>query len=189
MSTNTTKKYSDLKKIGVVLFVALLIVVALFATGCSTPAASAPDPEASQASAPEQEPVVEDDGLYAFGETVTYEDGVSVSVSEPADYVAGELASGPVAGQPTLAFKIVVTNGSEEPFDPSLVLATLASGGAESAGVFDTENEVGFPPMTKVLPGQTVEWIQAWSVVDAASLTLELNVGFTHDAAIFTNVQ
>ena len=179
MSTNTTKKHSDLKKIGVVVFVLFLIVVALFATGCSTPAASAP----------EQEPVVEDDGLYAFGETVTYEDGISVSVSEPAYYVAGELASGPVEGQPTLAFKIVVTNSSEEPFDPSLVFATLTSGGAESAGVFDTENEVGFPPVTKVLPGQTVEWVQAWSVVDAASLTLELNVGFTHDAAIFTNVQ
>lgn len=189
MSTNTTKKHSDLKKIGVVLFVALLVVIAIFATGCSTPATSAPDPQASQASAPEQEPVVEDDGLYAFGETVTYEDGVSVSVSEPADYVAGELSAGTVEGQPTLAFKFVVTNGSDEPFDPSLVLATLASGGAESAGVFDTENEVGFPPMTKVLPGQTVEWVQAWSVVDAASLTLELNVGFTHDAAIFTNVQ
>ena len=189
MSTNIEKKHSDLKKIGIVLFILVLIVVALFATGCSTPAASAPDPKASAAAAPEQEPVAEDDGTYAFGETVTYEDGVSVSVSEPADYTPGELSAGAVAGQPTLAFKFVVTNNSEEPFDPSLVLATVASGGTEAAGVFDTENEVGFPPMTKVLPGQTIEWVQAWSVADAASLTLELNVGFTHDAAIFTNVQ
>lgn len=190
MSTNSTKKNTDLRNIGVFLLIACLVVIAIFVSGCSVPAAAKPDPSASSAAAPEQEPVVEEDsGTLAFGETITYDDGVSASVSAPAEFVPGEYSAGAVAGQVVLAFEFVITNNSTEPFDPSLVMATASSGGSEASAVFDVENEVNFPPMTKVLPGQTIKWVQAWSVADASAVTLEVNVGFTHEAAIYTNIK
>jgi len=191
MSTNTQKKHSDLKNIGIVLFVVLLVVIALFSVGCSAPSAS-PDPQASAATTPSEEPapaepVAEKPAMPVFGETVSYDDGVSISVSAPAPFEPSEYAAGVVAGQPVVAFELVITNNGTEPFDPATVFATIASGGTEAAGVFDTEKGIGFPPMTTVLPGSTVKWNQAWSVADPSNITMEVSVGFLNQPAIFVS--
>lgn len=165
---------------------ALLVVVFLF-TGCATPASSTPDPAASSAAAPAEEPAPVDDGNYAFGETASFEDGVSLSLSEGTAFTPSDTAMGQVAGQQFLVYEFVLTNNSEENFDPTLVYATASSGGVEAPGIFDTAANIGFPPSTVVLPGQTIKWTQAFSVADPASITLEVNIGFDK-TAIFTNL-
>lgn len=193
MSTTPAKKHSDLKAIGVTLFILLLIVVAMFAVGCSTSEASTPDPEASAAAAPAEDsvdepaPEAEVTGVHAFGETVTFDDGLSLSVSTPSEFTPSELSAGAVDGQSSVVFEFVISNNTDKNFDPVLMLATASSGGSEASGVFDTDQGVGFPPTTVVLPGQTIKWLQAFSVADPASITLETSVSFSHDDVIFTN--
>lgn len=191
MSTNSTKKYSDLKKIGITLFIAVLIVIALFAVGCSTPAVSTPDPEASAASTPAEEepaPEPEDDGILAFGETVTFADGLSISVSTPAPFTPSETAAGLIDGQQGIVLEFVLTNNTEKPYEP-MIFNTASSGGVEATMIADSEQGILFPPSTTVLPGQTVKWNEAYSVADPASITLEVSAGFEYDSAIYTNVK
>lgn len=196
MSTNNAKKHSDLKKTAfTILLLALVVVFIAIFTGCSVKQVDTPMPKASKAATFKDTPeaVVEEEpentGVVAFGDVITYADEISLSVSAPADYVPTEWAAGMVEGQPTVVFEFVITNGSSEPFAPEMVFATLSSAGVEASGVFDTENNIGFPPTTSVLPGQTIKWNQAWSVADPAVMTMDISAGFTYDNAIFTNIQ
>lgn len=170
------------------LLLALLFVVSFLLMGCSVvPKAEAADPKASQAATPEtpaEEP--EDDGVSAFGETVTWDSGVSLSVSAPAPYTPTEYAAGAIEGHQTVVFEFVLTNGSDETYDP-MVYGTASSGGVDAPGVFDTSANIGFAPTTAVLVGQTIKWQQAYSVLDPANITMEITAGVLFDDAIFTN--
>jgi uncharacterized protein YceK len=190
MSTSLQKKHSDLgKMILTVLVVFIILMIAIAVSGCSSTAVKA-DPKASSAAQPTQEPTKDANmNIHAFGETASFDDGLSLSMSLPSAYTPTEEAAGIEPGQTVLAFEFVVTNNSKEPFDPSTVLATASSAGTEASGVFDNSNNVGFPPMTAVLPGQTVKWVQAWSVTDINSVNVEVGVGFNHDAQVFTNTK
>lgn len=170
--------------------VAVVAVLAFILTGCAvTPQAKASDPEASQAATPEDTvapPAPEDDGVNAFGETFTWADNVSISISAPAPYTPTEYAAGTVDGQETVVFEYVLTNNSDKNLEP-LIWATASSGGVEASGVFDVEAGLDFAPTTVLLPTQTIKWKQAYSVADVANITMQVNVGFDYDDAIFTN--
>lgn len=191
MSKSIAKKHSDLRRIGIALLIIALVFVALFAfTGCATTSAVAePDPAASSATTPSEEPKQEPPALPVFGETNTYSDGLSISVSAPADYQPSDVSSGAVDGQASVVFEFVLTNGSTENFDPTLVIATASSAGTEASGIFDVGNDIGFPPSTVVLPGATIKWQQAFSVANPADITMEVTVGFTHDPTIFVSAK
>lgn len=173
----------------------LALVFAFIFTGCATTTqAESADPEASQAAAPVAEDTVTPpsepevaDGVYGFGETVTWDDNVSLSVSVPAPYAPSEYAAGPVEGHQTIAVEFVLTNGSTENFEPA-VYGTATSGGVEAPGVFDYDNGMTLAPTTVLLAGQTIKWTQAFSVLDPADITLQISAGFEYDDAIFTTV-
>jgi len=170
--------------------VLLALVFVYVFTGCAaTPQAEAADPEASQAAAPDTvSPPEPTNDVHAFGETVTWDNNVSLSVSVPAPYTPSDYAAGAVEGHSTVLFEFVLSNNSDENYEP-LVYGTATSGGVEAPGVFDTAEGIGFPPTTVLLPGQTIKWLQAYSVLDAANITMQVSAGFTYDDAIFTNTQ
>lgn len=169
----------------VVFFIALIAVATL--GGCSA-ATAKPDPKASQAVAPSTKPVEKKDpNLHKLGDTVTFDDGLSLSVSLPSAYTPTPEAAGVVPGKPAVAFEFIITNNTSEAFDPSLVMISSASSGSEAKGIFDNENGIGFPPVTSVAPGQTIKWQQAWSVDDINDITLDAEVGFTHNKQLFTS--
>jgi hypothetical protein len=184
--TNSTKAVLT------VVAVCTLMVMAFILTGCAvTPEADAADPEASQAATPVDTvapPAPEDDGVNAFGETFTWDDNVSISVSAPAPYTPGEYAAGLVDGHSAVLFEFVLTNNSDENFEP-LVWNSATSGGVEAPGVFDSAAGISFPPTTVLLPGQTIKWNQAYSVLDPANITMQVAAGILHDDAIYTNAQ
>lgn len=189
MSTSTNRSAGN--RIGLIFLIVFLVIVALFAfTGCSTAAVAEPDPAASAATAPETEPASQEPpALPTFGETITFSDGLSLSVSTPSDYVPSDTSVGAVEGQASVVYEFVITNGTAENFDPTLVLATASSAGTEAEGIFDVGNNIGFPPNTAVIPGATIKWQQAFSVADPANVTMEVTVGFTHDPAIFVSAK
>ena len=176
----------------------IALILALGLTGCGISGSSGgkavnkPAPEPSVAQPVEDEPApAQDDMIVGFGEAITYENSVSISVSAPAEFVAGEYAAGVVAGQPQVVFTLVLTNGSDEVLNP-MAYGTLSSGGAEASAIFDTGNpagEIGSAPTTAVLPGQTVQWLEAYSVADPAAMTFQVSPSFEYKDAIFTNIQ
>jgi hypothetical protein len=171
---------------------AFTFVFALFVTGCgSTAGASTPDPSASAAQAVETSTTpAPDDSIKQFGAVKTYADGVSISVSKPAPFVASQTAVGAVKGQIHVVYTIVLTNGSKEVLDPS-VSSSVSSGGVEAKGIFDTGNaigDIGGRPNTPILPGKTVKWLEAYSLADPKSVTFQAAPTYSYEKALFTNI-
>lgn len=146
------------------------------------------DPSADPA--PEQPQA--DAGSLAFGETMTWDDGVALTVSAPEPYTPSDFAVG-ATGANHVVFTLTLTNGSAEDLQP-LPLPTLSSGDQEvsqivdvSSDVFGPGDDVGIPPTATIEPGGSVSWRAAWSVDDPSSLTLQVAPHLLYPSAAFTN--
>ncbi|WP_448003558.1 DUF2510 domain-containing protein [Agromyces bauzanensis] len=140
-------------------------------------------------SAPEATDSGPAEGL-AFGETLVWEDDVSMTVSAPEPFTPSDVAVG--ADQAVnLVFTLTITNDSSENVQP-IVVSTLSSGGTEATRILDVGAEggqVGIPPTTPILPGESITWQEAWSVADAGSLTMRTAPSFGYESVVFTNVE
>ena len=132
-------------------------------------------------------------GDLAFGETMTWDDGVALTVSVPEPYTPSEFAVG-ATRENTVVFTLTITNNSTEDLQP-LPLPTLSSGDQEVSQVFDIGSDVfgpgddvGIPPTATVEPGGSVSWRAAWSLDDPSSLTLQAAPSLLYPSATFTNV-
>lgn len=178
---------------------AALLVATLAFTGCipmgkaSSPDKPKPAPSFAEEPAVEEEPepeVVVDTGVLNFGDAMTWDDDVSLSVSAPAPFTPTEWAAGADQAH-HIAFTLVLTNGSSEVLEP-LVYSRVSSGGVEASPVFDVDNPVGDlsgGPVTAILPGQTVTWVEGYSVADPAAITFQVAPSFEYVDAIFTNIK
>lgn len=179
---------------GVIAIVILALLFVFMLTGCSTQAAPAADPKASAAvvDEPTQTPppvIIKPQ----FGEVFTYENGVSISVSQPTPFTPSEWSSASANPEVTswYFFKIVLTNNSGADIDP-FVYETVASGGKEAPSVFDMGNTefgaIGEAPSTTIQNGQTVEWLVGYGLTDPASITFDVQPGFEYEKTTFTNI-
>lgn len=141
--------------------------------------------------APEQ-PEAPIEGALAFGETMTWDDGVSISVSAPGPYTPSDFAVG-ANNANNVVFTVTITNSSTEDLQP-LPLPALSSGDQDVSQIFDIGSDVfgpgddvGFPPAETIEPGGSVSWRAAWSVDDPSSLTLQVAPNFLYPSATFTN--
>jgi hypothetical protein len=180
----------NIKKMVIVLIAALALMI----TACA-PTATTSSPEASVAQPPSQSPAPTEakatDSLKKFGEVMSWHDGVSISVSEPVPFEASTYAAGVVAGQTNVVYTLVMTNGTDKPIEP-LVRASVSSGGAEASAIYDMGHalgDIGGSPTTIVLPGQTVKWLEAYSLVDPSAVTFQVSPTFMYDDAVFTNIK
>lgn len=158
---------------------AVVLTLSLTLAGCASFASYDP-PTHATAPADQQAPRL----TAQFGGALTYLDGISVSVSAPAVFVPGEFASTPDPGTEPVVFTIVLTNGSKEPYDPSLVYETVTSGGVESSSMWD--DSLGASPATTVLPGRSVTYKVAYSVKDPTDVVMEITPEMFADSAIFS---
>ena len=126
----------------------------------------------------------------SFGDTMAWENGVEMTVSAPEPYTPSEAAAG--ADQANhVVFTMTITNNSTENLQP-LPYTRLSSGGQEGSQIFDATadgGQIGIPPITVILPGQSVTWQDAWSVADVDSLTMQTAPSFDYDDVVFTNTQ
>lgn len=149
----------------------------------STSADSAPE-EAETADLDEMDDATGGDSdVLAFGDTQTYEDGVSLTVGEPEQISLTEFAYPEVAE--ATAFQITVVNGTDAPIDPTEAFATVQSGNTEAEEVYD-EN-VGELPMTSILPDREATFTVAFAASDPSDLVMEIAPTWEHENAIFTN--
>lgn len=169
----------------------LIAVLVLISTGCASRTVVTPDPSASQATqVPKQTPPPVNNFLKQFGGTITWDDGISISVSEPTPYVPSDTAAGMVDGYYNIIFEFVLTNNSDKPYDPA-IWPSVSSGNVEASMIADVASEygsIGFPPSTVVLPGQYIKWYAAYSVLAVDSITLQVTPNLFSDYGVFTNI-
>lgn len=123
----------------------------------------------------------------AFGETATFEDGISVTVGKPQKFQPTEWASFDKAPS-YVKFKVTIVNGTDAAYDASGAFVTVQSGDLEAGEVFDTERGLDGSPMTKVLPGRQSSYWVGFGVQTPKDIVMDFQVDWDHDAAVFTNV-
>lgn len=140
----------------------------------------APEPQ------PEPEPTATD-GVLAFGDAFVYDNGDAVTVSAPAEFSPSEWSFGGEGFPRHLRFEITFTNGSDEPFDPSMFSVTASSAGIEADSVFDSEQGIEGAPTTSVLPGASVTFVYAFGVHDMDDLVLEGAPSWDHESFLYAS--
>jgi hypothetical protein len=126
--------------------------------------------------------------VLGFGDTQTWDDGVSMTVSAPEPFTPSDLAAGADQAD-DVVFTLTIRNDSSENVQP-VVFSRLDSDGVEATRIFDMGAEggqVGIPPTTAVLPGESITWQEAWSVADDETLTMETAPSFRYEDVTWTS--
>lgn len=168
--------------------VAALAAVAFAVTGCTaedttaTPTSSAPS---------DLESVPPQDRQYArFGETSTYPDGLTLSVSAPVEFTPSDAAQGVVDGQTALLFSVSFLNGTDREYVNDATYGVL-SGGELGSEIVDPESEagrVGHLPDQPLPAGEERTLLVAFSVADPADVSFQISPR-TRTLAPFTAFQ
>ncbi|MBT2500103.1 hypothetical protein J7E25_13505 [Agromyces sp. ISL-38] len=167
-----------------------LLLAGLALTGCSqtggtTTSRDEPAAVASEAPAAAQPDVT------PLGGTFTYEDGIAVTAAAPAPFTPSPYAAGAThPNNVTITFTVV--SGGEETLE-LLAMPEITSGGVKGESITDLSNDtVALEPFggnADVLPGQSFSWTMAYSLADAADVTVSIApTPFAYDAAIFSTV-
>lgn len=178
---------------------AAALALTLAACGAEVPASTGTDATPSQAAQPdkpletpaaEPEPEPEDEGpaILAWGETLTYEDGLAITVSQPTGYAPSEWAAGGDGFTSFVVLNITVTNGTALPYEWFNLRVAATSGGAAASEVYDSAMdgqgmELGSTPSADLLPGQSVTYAVGYGVANTADLTVDVSAGYTDDFA------
>ncbi|MGA4670618.1 hypothetical protein ACPCG0_12640 [Propionibacteriaceae bacterium Y1923] len=159
-------------------------------SGNNRPASSAPaatdaattDPAPATTEA-ESSPTPTDDPVKAFGASYTWEDGLAVTVSKPADFKPGEWSQ-EEGYDKYVVFEITLVNNSGTPWDPGMFYATLQSANEEAPTIYDSE-QLGERPSTKLLNGREAKFKMAFAVKDPSDLVMELRPDFDHESVLY----
>ncbi|KAA0973452.1 hypothetical protein FQ154_18200 [Paeniglutamicibacter gangotriensis] len=148
----------------------------------AAPAAAAEEAsETESASAsPTEEPMPQ------FGESYTWEDGITVKIGQPKAYKPSQSASVTGDGD-AIAFNVTIVNGTGERFDPAMFNATMQSSNVEADQIFDSEKKLGGAPSTTILPKRESSFQVGFTVADKKDLVLEVAPSWDHESVIFTN--
>jgi hypothetical protein len=142
-------------------------------------AAGAPPAVLGQQGAPATTPTA------AFGQRVTFDDGVAVELTAPQAFQPSRSAAGADRDRAVTA-EVTVVNGSGQPLDAVMVMVRATHGGREAPQIFDSAKGIGGAALGTVLPGKTITFPVAFSVGEGpAELQVEVNPNFLGDPAIF----
>ena len=125
-----------------------------------------------------------DDGVYSFGDTVTFEDGSTLTVAAPVAFRPKRFAAGGESFPAHVKYRATFTNNTDEVFDPSMTTANVTSGGVEGDSVYQDGLDA---PENPVLPGKSVSWWMGYGVQEPADTQLTVTLGFLdYEDVIFT---
>lgn len=122
-----------------------------------------------------------------FGDKYTYENGVSLSITKPAEYTPSEYAIGISNSHEPVVFEVTIENNSGEDYDPSMSYFTASSGGEESEQIFDSENGLDGGPTTTVKNGKSIKFKIGFSVADPSDITMDASADMFGDTKTFVN--
>ena len=175
------------------IFIAAFVAMFMLAlTGCSTNTTPVADTSASAATSVESAKPATDaakkkNTIKAFGAVSTYDDGVSISVGAPTEFIPTDTHAGGTPGLKAYQFQLVITNNSSEPIDP-FTYSMVSSGGVDAAAIFDSEAGLKGASTTTILPGQTIKWNEGFSLSDPEKITFSVSPGSRYKNSVFTNI-
>jgi hypothetical protein len=125
-------------------------------------------------------------GVAAFGQRVTFDDGVAVEVTAPQAFEPSRYAFGNERDR-AVSFEVTVVNGSDQPLDTVMAIVRATHDGRDAPLIFDAEKGMSGAPQGTVLPGKSITFPVAVSVgKDAGDLQIEVRPGIVGDPAIFS---
>jgi hypothetical protein len=161
-------------------------------TGVNHPSASAtPSTTATQAAetttaAPP--PTTSAAAKYAkFGDTYTWKDGVSITISAPAPYTPANRYTTIAPGTSGLSFTVTIVNSSTAEYNPGMFHASAQSGNVEADQIFDSAGGLGGQPETVVLPTREVSFPIGFAVTNPADIVMQVSPGYSYKDSIFTS--
>ena len=125
-----------------------------------------------------------------FGDTYTWPDGLSITISQPEEFTPSEYMGDIYdleAGTP-IKFTVTATNGTDEDLEAFGIDTQMSSGGKQSEAIFDSEAGIDMPTVT-ILPGNSLEWNIGFIVADPADMQLSVSdvMNFDSEKVHFTN--
>ena len=155
-------------------------------TAAPTAAAAAVETEeASETESASASPAEET--MPQFGESYTWEDGITIKIGEPKAYKPSESAYVSGDGDP-IVFNVTIVNGTEARFDPAVFHATMQSSNVEAESIYDSAKNLEGTPSTTILPKRESSFQLAFAVADKKDLVLEVTPSFEHESVVFTNL-
>ena len=140
----------------------------------------------------EETEVVEEttDGNPTFGDTYTWPDGLSITISQPEEFTPSEYMCDIYdleAGTP-IKFIVTATNGTDTDLEAFGIDTQMSSGGKQSEAIFDSEAGIDMPTVT-ILPGNSLEWNIGFIVADPSNMQLSVSdvMNFDSEKIHFTN--
>jgi hypothetical protein len=125
------------------------------------------------------------DGVHEFGETVTFDDGSTLTVTAPVRFTREDYAAGGEDFEHHVKVKATFVNKTSKAFDPTSTTSSITSGGREGDSVF--QDGLGTPEST-VLPGKRVTWSMGYGVDDPDDVQVTVALGFlAYEDVIFTS--
>ncbi|WP_432066535.1 DUF4190 domain-containing protein [Streptomyces sp. C10-9-1] len=124
------------------------------------------------------------DETLTAGDSVVYDDDVTVTVSAPKAYSPSEFAIGHTAGNKAYQVTVVIENAGTEKFDSTLTTADARAGegGVEAEQIFDDTVGGGFEGT--IAPGKKATVVYGFDApADAKSLTVEISPGIFYDSS------
>ena len=112
-----------------------------------------------------------------FGETVTYADGLALTVGAPERFTPSPAAFTMSKATTFVKFRVTLKNGTAAVFQTSSLRTTMQSGGTDVSADDVYDGEVATWPKSPVLPGAQLTWVKGWGVPDAAALQLSVTAG------------
>lgn len=155
---------------------------------CAKYGVTLPDPMSDGPSSASDSPSVAatDEAPLAFGQTKVFDDGLSLTVSQPVEFEPSEYAATSKAPS-YVGFKVTLHNGTGSSFDPSSFHASMQSGSTDEDQVFDSAKGLDGPPSTQLLDGRDSVFTIGFGAEDVTDLVLDLNVDYEHPNVIYVS--
>lgn len=168
-----------------------LIVAIVFVFGALADAAdtttdgSMSDTNTSASASASEDSHSTDSGTGKIGGTYTWDDGVSVTVSQPKAFKPTESAAGndDKSLKNFEKYTVTIKNDSDEPVDPAMFTMTGNSGGKEAERIFDTG--ISSLPSTKIQPGKSLSFDVAYAMADPKDASFDVSLDFDREEATF----
>ncbi|MFB9687720.1 hypothetical protein [Amycolatopsis plumensis] len=161
----------------------------LLLAGCGSPPVNTGSVSPASGGAPASAAAADAKKPPTWGERYTWPNGVAIEVTQPAGCKPGQYAQPPNIER-AVTLQVTVTNGSDKPFDATLLSTAQAQfGGAHADAVFDSNGKCKNSTMNgaaTVLPGKTLKLDMSFAVgKDPGELQIELQPDFVGDKAVF----
>jgi hypothetical protein len=122
----------------------------------------------------------------AFDKPAQYEDGLSITVSDPQPFTPSKAAT--TGGEENhVKFTIELVNGSGKKISPTDILVTVDSGGGQGGDILDPKNKMTGAPTKPVKPGAKVRWLQGFGVLDPDDVEVVVQAGLNRVPMLFTD--